>query len=99
MPLSRLIALIINARSAAESLIKKDQIMRDKPNSSAVGAACLAATPGEASGVSLLHDVKIRNRQVRVRTCENVFSNSLRNSDAMLVEPDGIEPTTSSLQS
>jgi hypothetical protein len=41
MPLSRLIALIINARSAAESLIRKDQIMRDKPNSRAVGAAAL----------------------------------------------------------
>ena len=63
MPLSRLIALIINARSAAETLIRKDQIMRDKPNSSAVGAACLAATPGEASGISPLHDVKIEDRK------------------------------------
>jgi hypothetical protein len=54
-----LIALIINARSAAESLMKKDQIMRDKPNSSAVCAACLAAVPGGTSGVSLLHDGKI----------------------------------------
>jgi hypothetical protein len=58
-----LIALIINARSAAETLIRKDQIMRDKPNSSAVGAACLAATPGEASGISPLHDVKIEDRK------------------------------------
>jgi hypothetical protein len=50
MPLSRLIALIINARhmantedhlrSAAENG-QKDQIMRDKPNSRAVSAAAL----------------------------------------------------------
>jgi hypothetical protein len=41
-----LITLIINARSAADSLTRKDQIMRDKPNNSAVGAASLAAASG-----------------------------------------------------
>jgi hypothetical protein len=48
MPLSRLIALIINARSAAESLMKKDQIMRDKPNHCAVGAVALRRPRVEA---------------------------------------------------
>jgi hypothetical protein len=33
--------------------------MRDKPNSSAVRAASPKAAPGEASGISPLHDVKI----------------------------------------
>ena len=39
------------------SWMRKNQIMRDKPNNSAVRAACLAAAPGRASGISPLYDV------------------------------------------
>jgi hypothetical protein len=62
MPLSRLIALIINARSAADTSIRKDQIMRDKPNHCAVGAVASRRPRVEASGISLLHDGKISQR-------------------------------------
>ena len=48
--------------------------MRDKPNSSAVCAACLAAVPGGTSGVSLLHDGKIGIDERSLSVRENVFS-------------------------
>jgi hypothetical protein len=93
------------ARQQTESHFRKDQLLRGRVRSQAVKSVNLATCPGNPPGHSnktfssrcRIARARPRKRE-RARIDVSGGRRSTPNADA-LVEPDGIEPTTSCLQS